>query len=133
MEGSTAPDGTSALPGAGIGCGQARDLARRLLERLRVPPERIADVDTVVTELVSNADRHAGGVTGFSVVPRPGVVLIAVSDASPRLPQQRPWAPAEPGGFGWLLINRLARTDVHHTPHGKTITARIPTTETAGP
>lgn len=95
-------------------------------------PERVADVDTVVTELVSNADRHAGGVTGFALTPERGALLIAVSDASPHFPQDQPWAPAEPGGFGWFLINRLARTRIQPTATGKTIIATIALTDGTG-
>ncbi|MER7760371.1 ATP-binding protein [Streptomyces sp. NPDC097619] len=124
---SSTPDSTSARSGAGVTCRQARELARGLLRRPAVAPERVADVETVVTELVSNADRHGGGVTGFRIARRPGGVLIEVSDSSSRLPREQPWAPSEPGGFGWLLINRLALTDIRHHRSGKTIMATIAT------
>ncbi|MER7760968.1 ATP-binding protein [Streptomyces sp. NPDC097619] len=126
MGGSTVPGTPSAPHRAGISCAQARRLARDLLDGLDTTPEQTADVLTVVTELASNAQRHAGGVTGFTLTHRAGVVRVEVSDASPHPPEARPWAPAEPGGFGWLLVNRLADTQVRHTAGGKTVIAEMP-------
>ncbi|MER7758675.1 ATP-binding protein [Streptomyces sp. NPDC097619] len=128
MGGSGSRDGTSAVPGAGVSCGQARERARELLERLRVEPQRAGDILTVVGELTSNAHRHAGGVTGFSITaPVPGTVLVEVSDASPKPPEAQPWAPSEPGGFGWMLVNRLAEVTIRPTDGGKTIAATLTT------
>ncbi|MGW5397663.1 ATP-binding protein [Streptomyces sp. NPDC003952] len=90
--------------------------------------ERVLDdVLTVVAELVTNAIRHAGGVTGFRVRCLPDAVAVEVSDASPLLPVS-PGTPAStPGGFGWLLVNRLAhRTEIRTGREGKTITAHLP-------
>ncbi|MCY0928010.1 ATP-binding protein [Streptomyces sp. H27-H1] len=113
-----------ALPGAGITCASARRLARTVLAEADVSPGCVADVLTVVSELVANAYCHAGGLTGFSISIRLGAVVVEVSDPSPQLPQERPWAPDQPGGFGWVISNRLTDSitiDVAHD--GKTITA----------
>lgn len=128
----------------GLTCAAARDAVRDALGALRAPdgwtPERwrqdgwhedgrgqdawVQDVLTVVTELVSNARRHAGGVSGFQVGVRGRAVTVHVSDRSPRPPLARPWAPDRPGGFGWRLVHALADTvDVHVHHGGKTIVA----------
>ncbi|MEU3317406.1 ATP-binding protein [Streptomyces sp. NPDC048387] len=126
MESIDAGQDTGPFPGGGVNSGQAREVARLLLERLEVPPERAADVLTVVSELTANARQHAGGVTGFRITAQPGAVLVEVSDASARLPVEREWSPAEPGGFGWRLVNQLAvTTGIRCHRGGKTITATI--------
>ncbi|MEU3724245.1 ATP-binding protein [Streptomyces sp. NPDC031705] len=111
-------------PGGGVSCAEARDTARAVLTELEMAPERVEDALTVVSELIANARRHAGGVTAFGVTARAGAVTVEVSDRSPRLPQTRPWAPGEPGGFGWRLVNQLAdATDVRFHRSHKTVTA----------
>ncbi|MFJ6797205.1 ATP-binding protein [Streptomyces sp. NPDC091268] len=117
---------------AGHRCADAREAAREVLCGLGVGPRAFDDVLTVVAELVSNAIRHAGGVTGFRIRPLPEAVAVEVSDASPRLPSS-PGTPASvPGGFGWLLVRKLAqRTDIRTGREGKTITAYLPLTAPA--
>ncbi|MFD3720809.1 ATP-binding protein [Streptomyces sp. NPDC058674] len=104
----------------------ARRIARHVLVYERAEA-LLDDVLLVVSELVSNAVRHAGGVTGFRVRRDAGAIVVEVADGSPRRPRS-PDAPAHaPGGFGWMLVNRLAeRTEVHSRPDGKTIAAFLP-------
>ncbi|MFI5548067.1 ATP-binding protein [Streptomyces sp. NPDC051815] len=79
-----------------------------------------------MSELVSSAVRHAGGVTGFHVTVRPGQVVIEVSDGSALLPHLRPPSPHTPGGFGWRLVKTLAPTTfIRFNRSSKTITATI--------
>lgn len=109
-------------------CARARQAARRLLTEMDVSPERTDDVLTVISELVANACRHAGGVTGLRITPRPGGVVVEVSDSSPRLPREEPSHPARPGGFGWAIVNRLADSvTIRPCRSGKTITALLTT------
>lgn len=109
---SGTPAWLDALP---AGTAEARALVRSFLDRYEpaVPERTAVDVLLVVSELVTNAVRHAGGVTGFRVCARSGVVEIAVRDASPRLPAVRQhrdeWLP---GGYGWPLVHRLAEVTV---------------------
>ncbi|MFE8946915.1 ATP-binding protein [Streptomyces sp. NPDC007856] len=56
----------------------------------------------VVTELISNAVRHAGGVTGFGLRTGPGTVTVTVHDASRQPPRPQLTDPREPAGFGRL-------------------------------
>ncbi|MCI0386177.1 ATP-binding protein [Streptomyces sp. CNQ085] len=109
---------------------RAREMTRGFL-RVAEPDASKADVDAVllgVSELVSNAVRHAGGVTGFRLAPGDGGVLVEVSDASVRRPRTVQINPSVPGGFGWLLVRELA-TDVTvalRPGEGKTIRASFP-------
>lgn len=91
------------------------------------PPDLAEGVLLVVTELVSNARRHAGGVTGFDVFSRDGLFTVAVSDRSMRSPHLQPQAPRLPGGFGWRLVKTLAPgTFIRFHRGGKTVIAPSP-------
>jgi anti-sigma regulatory factor (Ser/Thr protein kinase) len=110
---------------------QARELVREFVRAVE-PDASAADVDAVllgVSELVSNAVRHAGGVTDFRLeAPEDGGVVVKVSDSSVRRPRTVQINPAVPGGFGWLLVRELA-TDVTvalRPGRGKTIRAAFP-------
>lgn len=81
----------------------------------------------VVSELVTNAVRHAGGVTGFRLEVGMGTVTVAVQDASPAPPRPLPTDAREPGGFGWHLVQELsADVQVHVHSTGKTVWAAVP-------
>ncbi|MFJ6797196.1 ATP-binding protein [Streptomyces sp. NPDC091268] len=116
----------------GVKCADARQVAQDALRAWGVGQRVLDDALTVVAELVSNAIRHAGGVTGFRVRSLPEAVAIEVSDASPHLPCARETPASVPGGFGWLLVSKLAyRTDIRTGHEGKTITAYLPRTAPA--
>jgi anti-sigma regulatory factor (Ser/Thr protein kinase) len=91
----------------------------------------VADVLLVTSELVTNADRHGGGLTRFTAEIQGDVLHLCVGDANPAHPVSPP-APAVPaetpriGGYGWQMVRRLART-VTVTTHsaGKTISAVV--------
>ncbi|MFF1690728.1 ATP-binding protein [Streptomyces sp. NPDC058254] len=81
----------------------------------------------VVTELVTNAVRHAGGLTGFGLRAGQGTVTVSVEDASRMPPQPRPTDPTRPGGFGWPLVQSLALdVQVSGRRGGKTVSAMLP-------
>ncbi|MEW2417838.1 ATP-binding protein [Streptomyces sp. NPDC046866] len=120
------PDITS-VP-VGMNCAQARDSARLVMAEHGIPAALVDDVLTVVSELVSNALRHAGGLTGFAVTVADGHVVVEVSDGSARQPHLRPPSPHTPGGFGWRVVTTLAPTTfVRFHRGGKTIIASLPT------
>ncbi|WP_181764883.1 ATP-binding protein [Streptomyces albidus (ex Kaewkla and Franco 2022)] len=108
---------------------QARDIARDYLSALRPPatPETVDNVLLVVSELVTNAYRHAGGLSCFRVSGSAGSVHVQVTDPSPLLPRSRSIGPETDlergGGFGWPLVHHLAHeVTVRREPHGgKTI------------
>lgn len=104
------------------------------------PPSTTAvgDALLVTSELVTNALRHGGGLTGFGVELDPGAVTITVADASGELPHltdagtdagrsERASGLAE-GGFGWPLVRLLAQEIRLSLPPegGKTIEVRLP-------
>lgn len=119
-----APRPAPAVPGT---AGEARDLVQRAL-RDSFGPDADADAadglgDTVVvadallvtSELVTNAIRHGGGLTGFDVQLGDAHLTLHVSDASSTVPAEtRVGARFDPdrplvGGYGWPLVCRLAR------------------------
>ncbi|MEV5430565.1 ATP-binding protein [Streptomyces sp. NPDC052701] len=106
----------------------ARRLTRTFLSA--VAPRDPAEVDAaliVVSELVANSIRHAGGVTGFELWAGPGTMTVCVADASPAPPRPRPSQPWEPGGFGWPLVRELAEdVRVRTGPDGKAVYAVLP-------
>ncbi|MTE18794.1 ATP-binding protein [Streptomyces sp. TRM43335] len=109
---------------------RAREVARGFVRAIK-PNAQVADVDAVllgVSELVSNAVRHAGGVTDFHLEATHGGVEVSVSDASVRRPRTVQINPSVPGGFGWLLVRELASevTVVLRPGEGKTIRAAFP-------
>ena len=81
----------------------------------------------VVSELLSNAMRHGGGVRGFGLRAALGTVTITVEDASWVPPRPRSANADRPGGLGWPLVHELA-VDVRVSvgPHGKTVAVVLP-------
>ncbi|MEU6442606.1 ATP-binding protein [Streptomyces sp. NPDC047046] len=109
--------------------GEARERVYDVLLAVRPPVDVLvlADAVLVASELVSNAVRHAGGVTGFRVSVGDGDVEISVSDGSDARPYERTPRPVvREGGYGWELVTKLARTEiVERAGGGKTVRARL--------
>ncbi|MGY5130067.1 ATP-binding protein [Streptomyces nigrescens] len=110
--------------------GPARHLAATFLERLEPSLDKDARdaVILVVSELVTNAVRHAGGkLCTLRLTSDPQSVVVAVGDSSPVLPRPRtPDVTGGGGGFGWSMVCRLAASvEVRRNPAGKTVTAVI--------
>ncbi|GGS08797.1 hypothetical protein GCM10010269_54790 [Streptomyces humidus] len=95
--------------------------------------EDVIDLLLVVSELVSNALRHGGGLAGFEVTPVPEGIRVDVRDHSDVVPAAA-YGPGSPpaggrtGGYGWPLVVRLAREiDVEkRSTGGKTISVLLP-------
>lgn len=91
----------------------ARDAARAFLEGLRQPavaPDAADTVVLVVSELVTNALRHGGGTCTLELTAHPDTIEVAVHDPSRHAPRMRtPDLNGGTGGFGWPMVNRLAR------------------------
>ncbi|MFI9228681.1 ATP-binding protein [Streptomyces rimosus] len=109
----------------------ARLDARAFLGGL-LPPVASEAADTVllvVSELVTNALRHAGGTWALELTAHPDGIEVAVHDPSPQTPRLRnPDLNGGTGGFGWPLVTRLAYTTAV-TPGpsgGKTVSALLP-------
>ncbi|MFF7505133.1 ATP-binding protein [Streptomyces lavendulae] len=109
----------------------ARGGTRDFLDRL-VRPLAAETADTVVlvvSELVTNALRHAGGTFALALTAHPDSIEVAVHDTSPQTPRMRtPDLNGGTGGLGRPMVNRLAHaTTVTRWPSGgKTIRAVLP-------
>ncbi|MER5866219.1 ATP-binding protein [Kitasatospora sp. NPDC002040] len=115
-------------------CAHARESAAAFLAALSAGTPASDDgaadkVLLVVSELVTNAVRHAPGPVVLTLSASPAGVRIAVRDTSTALPVPRtPDLVSGSGGFGWpAIIRRLAtRIDVVTHPGGKEIHATMP-------
>ncbi|MFJ4468169.1 ATP-binding protein [Streptomyces sp. NPDC089424] len=93
----------------------------------------LIDLQLVVSELVSNAIRHGGGLAGFEAVPTAEGVRLAVHDHSAVVPAAAFGSGDLPSGhhgngYGWPLIIRLAR-EIAVEPRpggGKTVSVLVP-------
>ncbi|WP_245194670.1 ATP-binding protein [Kitasatospora phosalacinea] len=122
---ATGPPGTETA-GAGAGtlraravggvrtAAEARAVVAEVLGRHPEVGDRLlGDARLAVTELVTNAIRHAGGVTGFAARTSGGgrVLTIEVEDASDAHPLDDRTVlgdPARLGGRGWPLVQLVA-------------------------
>jgi anti-sigma regulatory factor (Ser/Thr protein kinase) len=90
----------------------ARSLVRRTLDAWRL--DSVGDIAALlVSELVTNALRHATGPIGVRVVRdpagAPGVLLVEVSDPLPDPPRERAARPDDEDGRGLQLVASAAR------------------------
>ncbi|GAQ59753.1 ATP-binding protein [Streptomyces scabiei] len=89
----------------------ARSAVRALLARAGHDPRHrpSQDAQLVVSELVTNALRHAPGpgALALEVTPDAGLLRIAVRDSSPRPPEPRAHDARRVGGHGLYLVARL--------------------------
>ncbi|MFD9523328.1 ATP-binding protein [Streptomyces sp. NPDC059979] len=110
---------------------EARQAARAFIETVGQPaidPEHADTVVLVVSELVTNALRHGGGTYTLRLAVHPHTIEVAVDDLSPHPPRMRtPDLDGGTGGFGWHMVNDLARaTLVTPRPEGgKTVSALL--------
>ncbi len=119
----------------------ARSYVRSVVEEHRLVPsgptgERaVMDLLLVVSEVVTNAIRHGGGLAGFEVALLPEGVRLSVHDYSDAVPSAA-YGPGtlphthEGSGYGWPVIIRLSR-EIHierRRAGGKTVTVLVPLT-----
>ncbi|GHF05733.1 anti-sigma regulatory factor [Amycolatopsis deserti] len=102
---------------------QARRWAATQARRLGLDDDRLPDLELIVTELVTNSLRHAGGSCRVELWPAEGHVCCAVHDegylADP-LAGRRPRPHGEPGGRGLLMVHQLADLVRTYTHPGRT-------------
>ncbi|MFD5935521.1 ATP-binding protein [Streptomyces sp. NPDC060333] len=115
---------------SGTSIAGARESARHFLEDLLpvIAAEAAEAVVMVVSELVTNALRHGGGTATMDLSAHPDGIEVAVHDDSPRAPRMRtPDMNGGTGGFGWPMVNRLARTTAvtRRPAGGKTVRALL--------
>ncbi|MGF1238204.1 ATP-binding protein [Streptomyces sp. 2-6] len=105
----------------------ARDWARGHLEALgwtRTAPETVDAVLLTVSELVTNAHRHAHSSAQLILTWDNRCLHIAVHDASSEVPAPRAPDTERLGGRGMFLVDALADSwETRRCPHGKTVVA----------
>ncbi len=104
---------------------EARVLTRAFLDAC-VPSLEVQaceDALLLVSELVSNAVRHAPGPCTLTLTHGGAGFGIALSDTSQVFPEPRtPDLLTGAGGFGWHLLERLSQSlEVRQHPGGKTV------------
>jgi anti-sigma regulatory factor (Ser/Thr protein kinase) len=106
--------------------GHARAFLRRCSPQLS--RATAGDLLLVVSELVTNAVRHAPGPCTLDLACN-GQLEVAVSDTSSTVPVARAPDPGGTGGFGWLVVNEVSQhVRVRlRPPYGKTVTATLGT------
>ncbi|MDF3147782.1 MULTISPECIES: ATP-binding protein [unclassified Streptomyces] len=95
----------------------------------------VMDLLLVVSELVTNAIRHGGGLAGFELALLPEGVKLSVHDYSDAVPSAA-YGPGtlprthEGSGYGWPLIIRLSREILieRRREGGKTVGVLVPLT-----
>ncbi|MGW2964853.1 ATP-binding protein [Streptomyces sp. NPDC001220] len=116
------------------GCiAEARDFAGRFLEQLRT--EWCATIDhradgellLVVSELITNADRHSNGPYILELEGTDSAVLVSVYDSSAALPRRFPKDPERVGRHGLEIVHALAaEVTAERVPVGKRVRALVP-------
>jgi anti-sigma regulatory factor (Ser/Thr protein kinase) len=89
---------------------EARERVMALAEPF-VDDRRMGDLRLVISEVITNAVRHGGlGDMLVAVTPKRDYLCVQVTDTGDGFaPRPRAYAPAEDGGFGLFLIERLTR------------------------
>ncbi|MFF9808152.1 sodium/proline symporter PutP [Streptomyces coeruleorubidus] len=120
------------LPGEPAAVAHARGLAGRQLERWGMP-DLTFTTELIVSELVTNAIRHATGPVRLRLI-RDRSLMCEVSDASSTSPRLRHARTTDEGGRGLLIVAQLAqRWGTRYTTTGKIIwTEQVIPADTAG-
>lgn len=90
---------------------EARRRMSELVEAL-LPEDRMADLQLVLSEVVGNAVRHGSDTESImlAITPKSDYLCVQVTDSGTGLaPRPRATAPDENGGWGFFLIEYLAR------------------------
>jgi anti-sigma regulatory factor (Ser/Thr protein kinase) len=103
---------TYVLPPAEVSAGWARQLTTDFLTRgctEQVEPAQVEDAKLVVSELVTNATRHAHSGCRLRLHVDPGRVTVEVADDSPIPPRLHAPQESDESGRGIALVRQLAR------------------------
>jgi anti-sigma regulatory factor (Ser/Thr protein kinase) len=103
---SREPSVTLRLPARPIAAAQARHAVRDSCRHL--PETTVSDATLLVSELVTNAVTHAGGMLTLVIDCEPDRVAIAVADHSTALPVIRNPDSRDPHGRGLRLVDSIA-------------------------
>ncbi|HEU5354533.1 MAG TPA: ATP-binding protein [Actinocrinis sp.] len=124
------------LDGSVASITHARDLARAFLADCAPPlaPSLLQDALLAVSELVTNAVRHAPGPFEMTLTDDGRCLTIAVSDTSARTPAPRPADLLGGGGVGLHVLNGLAgRVETLTHADGKTVVVTLERVQSAAP
>jgi hypothetical protein len=113
------------------GCiAEARSFAAHFLEQLRtewcaeIGDRADGEVLLVVSELVTNADRHSNGPYILDLEGTDAVVTVSVYDSSAALPLRFPKDPERVGRHGLEIVHALAaEVSAERVPVGKRVSA----------
>ncbi|MEU8843798.1 ATP-binding protein [Streptomyces roseus] len=110
----------------------ARGLALSFLADLQAAhglavSQRVTDtVELVVSELATNARKHAPGPYVLGLEARDGAVEVSVWDSEPTLPVAHPADPHRIGRHGLEIVTTLCRSfEMHREPVGKRIKVAV--------
>ncbi|MCP3802361.1 sensor histidine kinase [Allokutzneria sp. A3M-2-11 16] len=121
----TGPDDAVLRVGTPADLPAARRFGSDRARVLGLAEERVADLELIVTELVANSLRHAGGPSRLGVWRENGHLVCEVRDTgelTDPLVGRRPAEPGQTSGYGLLLVNDLADlVRVHTGPGGTTV------------
>ncbi|MFF4213178.1 ATP-binding protein [Streptomyces sp. NPDC001796] len=122
---SAAFEGTEAIA-------EARDYARSFLHTLQavhgvpVSVRAMGNVQLVVSELMTNAQKYAPGPHLLTLEADEGAVAVTVWDSEPRPPMIQGFDPVRVGQHGLEIVVALCRSfEVHREPVGKRIRATV--------
>ncbi|MGW4515832.1 ATP-binding protein [Streptomyces sp. NPDC004393] len=111
---------------------EARAFGELFVEQLRsewcAPVDRLAagDVLLVVSELVTNAQRHSHGPYILELAGTDTAVTVAVYDSSEALPRRYPKDPGRVGGHGLEIVHAVsAQVTAELVPVGKCVRAVV--------
>ncbi|MBP5934772.1 ATP-binding protein [Streptomyces sp. LBUM 1476] len=116
------------------GCiGEARAFAAVFVDQLRtewcaaIDDGTVNEVMLVVSELVTNADRHSNGPYILELEGTEESVAVCVYDSSDALPLRFPRDPERVGRHGLEIVHALAReVSAERVPVGKRVRAVVP-------
>jgi anti-sigma regulatory factor (Ser/Thr protein kinase) len=108
---------------------RARQHSTRYGRLLGLSPDRIADLQLVVTELATNSLQHGGGTSRLAFWEHDGHLVCEARDTGylvDPLVGRRPPARDRPSPSGLFVVNALADlVRTHTSPHGTTIQAYL--------
>ncbi len=104
---------------------EARRFIESTLHGLPVPVQEV--ITLLVSELATNAVRHAGSYFTVCIEVEDGAVRVEVTDPATAMPVRRSPAPTDVGGRGLHIVDRLAQEwgVVPASPAGKTVWFKV--------
>jgi anti-sigma regulatory factor (Ser/Thr protein kinase) len=99
--------------------GEAREYVRTHLSQILSAP-KLADVELMTSELVSNAVQHAPpeGKIGLEIDVGPNAVRVSVTDSGAGFEPAARERVGDIGGWGLVIVDRFSdRWGVQHPPH----------------